>query len=348
MGLLERAESVAAVSRLLDRARARTGSCLFIRAGAGLGKSSLLSEAQRMAAQKFRLGVSRGDAMETWFPFGLVTTALEQLGGPDLVGASSNLPAGADARAARFISVLRWLQADPSQPIVVILDDLHWADADSLALVAFLARRLADHPVALLASLRPWPSDADEVVSALAKSGHAAVEDLSPLSLDAASELIDESVGHPVDHAVLERAHRLCAGNPLLLKELAAAIKRGDPVPELPGRAAPLSHSLLLARFAGLPSPALRCAEAGSVLGQGFRVDVAAEMVELDGVAAAGAVDALSRSGLISSTGGSAVDFVHPMFAQALYQHLAPAVRALLHRRAFHILSPARSGNGRS
>ncbi|MBO0729044.1 MAG: ATP-binding protein, partial [Acidimicrobiaceae bacterium] len=173
MGLLERAESLAAVSRLLARARARTGSSLFIRAGAGLGKSSLLSEAQRMAVQEFRIGASRGDAMETWFPFGLVNAALEQLGGPELVGARSDLPAGADARAARFISVLRWLQADSPQPVLVILDDLHWADADSLALMSFLARRLADQPVALLGSLRPWPSDADEVASALAKSGHA-------------------------------------------------------------------------------------------------------------------------------------------------------------------------------
>lgn len=135
--LLERGDAVRAGVELLDRAIARNGGALFIVAEAGLGKTSLLGEIQQRSAADFRVGSARGDAMETWFPFGVIAQALGSLGASDLLAHPADM-SNPDVRAGQFVAVLRWLTETASSPVALILDDLHWADADSLALLAYL------------------------------------------------------------------------------------------------------------------------------------------------------------------------------------------------------------------
>ena len=54
--------------------------------------------------------------------------------------------------------MLRWLQDRPGSALLLAVDDMHWADADSLALVSFLCRRMGALRLGLIATLRPWPS----------------------------------------------------------------------------------------------------------------------------------------------------------------------------------------------
>ena len=83
------------------------------------------------------------------------------------------------------------------------------------------------------------------------------------------------------------RAFKLCAGNPLLLEQLAVAIGEGGEVPDAaargPGRSARFGQGVLLARFAGLPPAGMRCAQAAAVLGTSFWPEVAAQVAGLDG-----------------------------------------------------------------
>jgi DNA-binding CsgD family transcriptional regulator len=289
--------------------------------------------------------------MEQSLPFGLMSQAVLALGGGEalapLTAARADRPP-ADIRAACFFGVQRWLQSRALAPLVFALDDLHWSDRDSLGLFHFLCRRIEQLPVAVVATLRPWPAEARRAAAALAQGHSTLVEMLSPLTPEGAAVLLAARSGRPVDEATVRVAWQACAGNPLLLEQVAVALGRGEELPRLGERAeiigagaAALADELLLARFAGLAEEALRCAQAASVLGTRFRPDHAADMAQLDSRAQARALDALLASGLIKVVGGMTVEFAHPLFRQALYTDLAAPVRARLHARASAVLLAA-------
>jgi hypothetical protein len=146
--------------------------------------------------------------METSLPFGVLTSALGAVGFPDLLAPSGEAALG-DVRAARFYRVLHWLQ-ELTDPLLLVLDDLHWADQDSLALLSFLSRRLVGLPVAVLAALRPWPPPAQELASALVYDGHASMQRLAPLSEDAAATLLAARSAGPVAGAAARALTALC------------------------------------------------------------------------------------------------------------------------------------------
>lgn len=336
-GTSEREAALGAVTRLISRARAGHGGALFVVGEAGLGKTTVLDHARKLACPDIQVGWGCGEAMEASLPGGLFAAVLDTVDGPrnllDLPG------------AARFGGVLRWLEATATKPVLLVFDDLHWTDPDSLALVSFLARRIRKLPVAVLGGLRPWPSAAAELANALAYDGYAAVERLAPLSWDAGATLLAARLGGPVSGAVLRTALDLCGGNPLLLEQVAAALERGEDVGALTrsGRAARWTETVLT-RFAGVPPVALRCAQAASVLGTRFRPELAAVVAHLNDREADIALDALCRTGLVrpERETETAAHFVHPLFRQALYDDLAVPVRTRLHARAFTALTARR------
>lgn len=336
--LLEREAVLAAVSGLLDGASAGCGGALFVVGEAGLGKTTCLDQATVLAAPEVRVGLGRGDVMETSLLFGVFTEVLGAVGYHDLLAAP---PVGAgfgDVRAARFYGVLRWLE-HVTGPVLLCLDDLHWADPDSLALLSFLCRRLAGLPVAVLGTLRPWPPGAHELASTLVYDGHARVQQLAPLSEDAAATLLAAWLGGPVAETVSRTAAGLCAGNPLLLEQVAASISRQGQTDALIGAGTAVgAEGIVLTRFAGLPPAALRVAQAASVLGTRFRPAVATEVAGLGEQQAEVALEALCGSGLVRAETATTAGFVYPLLRQSLYHDLAAPVRARLHARAFTVL----------
>jgi DNA-binding CsgD family transcriptional regulator len=337
----ERETAQTAVARLISEARAGRGGTLFVVGEAGLGKTTILDQARELACPDVRIGCGCGDVTEAALPFGLFAAVLDTVDGPrDLLDLPVTGLRGGDVQAARFRAVLRWLEETATQPALIALDDLHWADPDSVALVSFLARRIRRLPVAVLGALRPWPPAAYELSTALAYDGYASVARLAPLSRDAGAELLAARLGGPVSGAVLRRVLELCGGNPLLLEQVAAAIGRGEDVgaPPRVGRAASRTE-IVLTRFAGVPQAALRCVQAASVLGIRFRPELAVAMAQLNDREADMALDALCRSGLVHSTTETVAEFAHPLFRQALYDDLAVPVRARLHARAFTALT---------
>ncbi|HSV66915.1 MAG TPA: AAA family ATPase [Mycobacteriales bacterium] len=335
--LWEREAVLAAVAGLLDEARAGRGGALFVVGEAGLGKTTCLDRAVTLASPVARVGLGRGDVMEASLPFGVFSSALGAVGYRDLMAPSAGAGFG-DMRAARFYGALRWLEDTPG-PVLLALDDLHWADPDSLALLSFLCRRLAGVPVAMLGTLRPWPQAAHELASALVYDGHASLQRLAPLSGDAAAALLAARLGGPVTEADSRAATALCAGNPLLLEQVAASLSRQGQGEALVGVGAAISaEGIVLTRFAGLPPAALRVAAAASVLGTRFRPSLATRVADLDQRQAEAALEALCGSGLVREQTATTAEFVHPLLRQSLYHDVAAPVRARLHARAFTVL----------
>ncbi len=339
-GLLERQDVIAAAGELVSRVADGAGA-LFVVGEAGQGKTSVIGLACRLAGRAgLAVGLGRGHPLETSLPFGLMTQVLDGVGGCGLLGEDQPGLATAGDRAARFYRVLRWLQDRKGSTLLLVLDDLHWADADSLALVSFLCRRMGSLRAGLIAGLRPWPAEALQMAAALTQEGYGGIRRLAPLSEAAAGALIEARLSRSLAPAVRHRAVVLCAGNPLLLEQLAVAIGEGGEVPEAAGAAtaAAFGQGVLLARFAGLPPAGMRCAQAASVLGTSFQPQIAAQVAGLEDSDAGAAVEALARTGLIRQQPDGPAEFVHPLFRQALHDDLAGPVRARLHARAFTVL----------
>jgi tetratricopeptide (TPR) repeat protein len=325
---------MAAIALVLERARAGQGQALFVIGEAGLGKTSVLEGAREQAAG-FAVGVGRGQAMEATLHFGIVSEALRGVGvGNPLDVPRSEGSAGLGARAAYFYATLRQLESR-KEPTLILLDDLHWADPDSLALVSFLSHRLASVPVALVATLRPWPRAALDLARHLAQHGLAQLEQLMPLSPPAATALLSEQLGGRLSDEMIDRALAASGGNPLFLEEIARLVRDGRSLSDLDERGS--EATLLLSRIAG-PGADLRYAHAASVFGIEFRPVLAARVAGLDEREANDALAVLVDTGLVRPAHAGWAQFTHPLFQQALYEDMATPVRERQHAAAFRQL----------
>lgn len=337
--LWERDQHLSAAAARIAGAQEGRGGALFVLGEAGLGKTSLLDEICRQADDDLLVTRARCDPMETSLAFGLLSEVVHDLGGGE--GFWTATTEGTDTQAATLYRALRWLEQVATSPLLITLDDLQWADPDSLVLLGFLCRRLARLPVAVIGSLRPWPPAAADLAWSLVHRGDAAVEHLLPLSEEAAAGVLAERLGRPVPADVTGRAWRLAGGNPLLLG-LAAGTLASEGTLSTATEGLTLSadeRSLVLTTFAGLSPATTRWAQAAAVLGIEFRPELVSEVAGLEAEASALAADAVWRSGLARAGRSGAAEFVHPLFRQLLYEDLAAPVRAGLHARAFTTLT---------
>lgn len=337
--LLERGSAFQAVERLLGEAARGHGGMLSIVGDAGIGKTTLLEAARRQAKDMgLQLGSGHGDPAETALPFGVMHQAVTAVRGDSpLATLADTSPANAgvtDARAALFYAVVRWLEGVAHAPILLAVDDLHWADADSLALLGVVARRLERLPIGIIVTMRPWPPAALDAMQSMRADGRVSEERLHALSYEAAGELLDRRARREVDSEMHARAWQLTAGNPLLLEQAALLVEREGELPQ-PGQG---EYELLTPRFAGLPEHGRRFAQAAAVFGLRFRGGVAGHLAGVDDSDIDEAVAALATNGLIRAESEDHLEFVHPLFQQALYDSIPMASRQRMHARAFGIL----------
>ena len=333
----EREGALQAIDGLVSEALSGRGRSLFIVGEAGLGKTTMVERARAGSGGRFKVSIGRGDAAESSLPFGIIDQALRGLGFRSPGQTRAGRRPAMQARAARLYAALQFLEALPS-PTLLLLDDLHWADDDSLALLAFLCRRISNLPIALIGTLRPWPQSALDTVGPLTDDGEATVEQLLPLSDAGAADMLSDRAGGKISPSSARRAARLAAGNPLLLEEVATSVRRGGDLPESGVDMAATRAALLRARFIGASAEERRCAQAAGVLGSRFRPGIATALAALTPGEGDRALEALSRGGLFKSDAPGWVQFAHPLLRQTIYDEIPPPMRARWHAAAFRLL----------
>ncbi len=242
---------------------------------------------------------------------------------------------------------LYWLAASIAQraPLLLAIDDLHWADQPSLRFTAHLARRLEGLPVLLVLTVRePRSVPAAERDLTASLAAEATVTVLRPAALggSACAELVSGVLGGEPSPAFQEACRELTGGNPLLLQALLASLTAEGvtgtdaDVPHLPRLTpATVSRSVLL-QLGRMPVAALAAARAVAVLGTAATTARASRLAGLDADAGAESVGALMAERLIE--GEEALRFVNPLVRSAVYQDLASPVRQRWHQRAARML----------
>src|SRR6266542_3969267 len=245
LDLLERDAELAAVRGLID-AIADGGRLLAIEGPPGIGKTALLAEA-RALAQEVGLQVlaARGSELERAFSYGVVRQLFEPLVASLAADERAELLEGAAALAAPFFDPaqvaaepavdsslatlhgLYWLIANlaAQRPLLLALDDLHWCDLPSLRWLAYLLPRMDELAVLVVAGLRPEePGEDTSLLGLIVSDPLAAVVRPAPLSADAATLFLRETLAPDADDAFCAACREATAGNPLLLRELVHAI----------------------------------------------------------------------------------------------------------------------------
>ncbi len=241
------------------------------------------------------------------------------------VGPSASLLAAVDAatRERERSRILRQILARQAamRPVLVIVEDVHWADASEIAQLGDLAGAVATLPVMLALSTRP---DGDPFTAnwrARARGCPVTLLDLAPLADDEARELAARHGALPPE--VLEHCLETAAGNPLFLVQLLRSAEAGQSA--LPGSI----RALLLARVERLPAAAQALLHAAAILGNRFALEA------LRHVAAApvtGPAD-LEAPGLLACD-GEECRFTHALVREAVYESLLRSTRRSLHGRA--------------
>ncbi|MHB1850327.1 MAG: helix-turn-helix transcriptional regulator [Acidimicrobiales bacterium] len=335
--LFERESALAAIDAALRCAGAGGSGVLALVGEAGLGKTTLLARLLE-EGRSFRTVHVVCSEIEGSFPFGVLDRLLGRAG---LAVAPLRAHDGrmlshhpGDARVRRYEQLLDWLESGIEAPLLLAVDDLHWADPDSIELLCLMCRRLERVPVTVVVTMRPFPHTAIEQAMLLAYDGVAQVERLLPLSDPAGAALLAQHLGKAPGDDQLQAASRAAAGNPLLLVECAAALAHGEDLtaPSAGG------GGIFLPRFAGVGAAALHWARAASVLSTRFRPVLVAELAGQSEREAAASLQHLCSAGLVRSAGDGKAEFVHPLVRQALYEDLAPLVREGLHASAFRLL----------
>jgi DNA-binding CsgD family transcriptional regulator/tetratricopeptide (TPR) repeat protein len=292
---------------------------VWVDGDAGTGKTALLRQAVAALPPAFRLLRAEASEVSMDAPYDLV----RQLG---VVTANAPLPAA--------MSLLeRWGRPDAG-PVAVVVEDLHWADAESRLTLLTAARRLREDPVLLLITSRPGRADEDGWERLRQDSERCLNIALGPLSPGEVAELAG-SQGVPLTPPAADRLARHTGGHPLytrtLLAELSPAMLAATEG-ELP---APRSlASTAVARMAVLPPDARRLIAALAVLNQPASLQVLAQVADVSG--AARAADVLLSTGFVGLRPGEPItlEFTHPLFRAAVYADLTPTLRQELHRRA--------------
>ncbi|WP_406194782.1 AAA family ATPase [Kitasatospora sp. NBC_01560] len=349
--LLERESELDLVREALRGCRAG-GTVLLVAGPLGAGRSALLTElANRAADQDVCVLRANAAPMERDFAFGVVRQLFENrlavapartrerwlhdAGAARHVVTDDVLPAGgaSDAASDAVLHGLRALLAavGAGVPLLVLVDDLQWADRESLRWLAHLARRLRGLRAVLVCTLRDGDPAATDPLVREVESAAQHVLRPGPLSPAAVGQLVHRQFGEPGDAEFTRACHRTGSGNPLLLTSvLRGAAEAGlRPTAEHVDAACALRPAQLRDRLAsclrGQPQPVRDLAAAMATLGaQSDRVLVAA-LAGLDPSGFAAALRVLHRLGLVADE--NAPRFVHPVVQDAVESVLTLAER---------------------
>ncbi|MGI5373056.1 ATP-binding protein [Streptomyces sp. CA-251387] len=380
--LLERQRELqaldSALSDLGDAAdgvqRARPTGLLAFTGPAGLGKTALLTKARaRAAAHGFHVLSARAGEKEQELAFRLVRQLVQPtlatmdeterrtfLGSwYDIVAAALGLEATDTAHAPDPTGVrdgLDWVMTRlvaVKAPLVLLLDDLHWADLESLGWLASFAPRAADLPLLLVVAYRPdeLPPEAAPFRTVVERHGNRPYP-LARLSAAGVAQIVRDELGEGVEDEFCDECWSVTGGSPFETVEL--AIRLGErnlkgaqsELPAMRDLAAAVKGPGLIESLRALGTTTVRFAHAAAVLGPPVSRELAAALAVIGSEEAVEATEKLRAARILADAegAGGGIEFVHPLIATTIYRSIPSGLRVGLHDRAAEAVRAAGYG----
>jgi DNA-binding CsgD family transcriptional regulator len=328
-GFVGRGRELGRLGHALDAAQAGRGTTALVGGEAGIGKTRLAAElAGRARGAGFEVLLGRSiDLVGTELPYQPFVEALRPLGALRRVDGRA---AGSQLRVFEQTLALLTDRAAVA-PVLLVLEDLHWADTSTLDLVVFLAHNLHDRRVLLVATYRADEPSSSERMRRLAggvrRSGSALMLELGPLDREELAALLATHAGAPLPVALTDAIAARSEGNPFFAEELLAAGDRGRELPRG-------LRDLLLQRVARLDPATQGLLRLAAAAGR----DVGYPL--LRAVAARPEPDlrqslrrAVEHGVLVAEQATGGYRFRHALLAEAVYTTILPGEREELHAR---------------
>jgi hypothetical protein len=312
---------VTTISQRLSSAAQGHAGVVWIEGDAGFGKTALVRRVLAALPSDFIVMAAEADELAREQPFGVVSR----------LGAATS--AGSFAAGLELLRLTG--ERQDHRPVLVVVEDMHWADTTSREALVTMARRLDTEAVALLLTSRPGGRDADGWDRIVNDEIRCCTIQLGPMAEQVVGEWA-RRLDIELTGAQAARLHRHTGGHPLYIKTLLHELtpeQLRSSTHELP---APRSlSSATIAALAELPEEANQLASALAVLGQRTPLAVVARVAAVTEPAAA--LESLLETGFVQWLPGeqnTPIDFVHPLYRLAVYDDLSPTRRQALHRAA--------------
>ena len=342
-----RESEIAILSRRYDELIRGRGGVVLIRGAAGLGKSTLLAEAEAMAHRSgARVYHGASAVAGQSLPLGPLLDALMNTDDPPVDAAVlRELSDSADRRYWLLRELEERLErAAMAGPMVIGLDDIQWADAATLNAITVLPRRLSTHPILWLFVVRSGDlAPPTQLAVARVREENADILTLGPLSEDAVGDVVRDVLGGEPDDRLRGLIERV-GGQPLWLLDLLRGL-RDEGIVALDGGLARLAGDAIQRRLlesiddqlARLPADVGEGLKMASVLGRRFSLDELAALMDRSPAALVGAVREALASGLIVESGDK-LGFRHDLIREAIESGLPSPVKRSLQRRALDVM----------
>ncbi|HVE45499.1 MAG TPA: AAA family ATPase [Acidimicrobiales bacterium] len=356
--LVGRDQPLARLHQALDRSAAGARQVVVVTGESGIGKTSLVR-----AASEERDPVAWGTCIDDtgapgYWPWSRVLDDLARSVGVDrardlagddgpllaiiapLFGSARTSEASGRERLLLMDAVTRWVeQVAQIAPVVVVLDDLQWADDSSLALLDFVARAPRQVPLCVVGSYRDRelsPTARDRLADLVVRAEHI---ELRGLDRDAVEELV-ASVAGPVSPAVVERLHRRAGGHPVFTREL--ALLGADQ----PAQLAPSAvRDAIERRVRRLPESTQRALEVSALVGNEVYPDVVANVLDTSVASVQAACAVAVEHGVLTAASRGRARFAHDLYRETLAASVSADQRPHWHQ-AIGVALEARAGRG--
>jgi DNA-binding SARP family transcriptional activator/predicted negative regulator of RcsB-dependent stress response len=374
--LYGRARELDALLGSLDAAFDGRGSSVVVSGEPGIGKSRLVQELVDAAVSRgFAIGWGRcpeSGAAPSFFAANQIAAQLLESGVidagefgllPNNVGEdvrpSDEMERAGDAHRAgaqRFalqLTVAKALRA-AYRPMLLVVDDVQWADAATLALVEFVASELSALRVLVVVIARPTGLESAqtlvECLGELARQRDSLHLRLAGLDSDAATAWMHALPGDAVPRRVIELVHDRSGGNPFYLEELVALLEsegrlRDPRLHRASNNWVPATvQDVIRRRVSRLPADVQKVLSVASVVGRTFDADVLGAVAEVEQIQLFDLLDVAGQSGLVGAADAPGrFSFSHALVAEALIAELSAPRLAAVHARVVDAIERLRA-----
>lgn len=319
--LIGRDRPAAALRAAVERVVSSHGSLVLVAGEAGIGKSALVASAAEYAvlagARVLGAACWEGEGAPGYWPWVQVARLLRP-----------GVPLRGETAFELYDTVTGLLvTASREQPVVVVLEDLHWADAASLRLLEFVVRHAWFERLLIIGTYR----DDETELRLEAKAGTLT---LTGLAREEVGRLVADTTGLTPDERLVTEIHRRTGGNPFFVEQTAHLWQGGTPLATIP----PGVRAAVRRRLSRLPATVLDVLRTAAVLGREFEYGVLTTAAGRD---VATALDQAISAKLVTSLEAGRSVFVHDLVRETLYTELDEADARARHAAALRALDHA-------